>query len=61
MVKRVTPYLCLRESIRAVTQDNRYFYELQRDRVSMIVCALEERWGKRKGADLPPCSRFVKP
>lgn len=49
MVKRVTPYLCLRESIRAVTQDNRYFYELQRDRVSMIVCALEEALGEKEG------------
>lgn len=49
MVKRVTPYLCLRESIRAVAQDNRYFYELQRDRVSMIARALEEALGEKEG------------
>lgn len=35
--------------VRAVAQDNRYFYELQRDRVFMIVRSLEEALGEKEG------------
>lgn len=35
--------------VRAVAQDNRYFYELQRDRVSMIARELEETLGEKAG------------